>query len=110
MAEPGFYLAGNISLDHVSPILAHLMIEIFDCHGIQIAILFARTAASAGTAGELERPECVSIPSEDLKKCLAEAGVILLKHGQLKAGTNIDAVIDDYIRTEFAQKAPQTKP
>jgi len=51
----------------------------------------------------------VSIPGEEFKKSLQEAGKILIEHNQIKAGTNIDTVINDYIRVEFAQKALGTK-
>ena len=60
---------------------------------------------------QLERTDMsVSVPGEELKKSLAAAGPILIDHGHMKAGTNIDAMISDYIKPEFAQKVVATKP
>ena len=52
----------------------------------------------------------VAVPGEDLKKSLAAAGKILLEHGQIKNGTNVETLINEYIRAEFAQRALGPKP
>jgi sulfonate transport system substrate-binding protein len=52
----------------------------------------------------------VAVPGDDLKKALQAAAVILLKGGQIKAGTDTDAVIADYIRPNFAAAAAAQKP
>jgi sulfonate transport system substrate-binding protein len=45
----------------------------------------------------------VAVPGEDLKKSLTAASVILLKGGQIKAGTDVNAIIADFIRPQFAK-------